>query len=57
MTENEDAAVRNTVCVVEGAGIVDVNGHYKFHDIKHDAGYYLRRGDYVGKPAKFTLYK
>jgi hypothetical protein len=57
LTENEDNAVRNTVCKVEGAGVPEVNGEYKFNSLKHDSGFYIRRADYNGKPAKFTLYK
>ena len=57
LTENEDNAVKNTICKVDGAGVPEVNGEYKFHSIKHDAGFYIRRAEYNGKAAKFTLYK
>lgn len=34
-----------------------MNGEYTFKDIKANAGYYDRIGEYHGKPARFTLYK
>lgn len=42
---------------VRDAGIVEVNGLYKFVDIMQDAGYFARESTYLGKPVRFTLYK
>jgi hypothetical protein len=49
--------VRNTVVLVSGAGVPEVNGEYQFVSIKFNAGYYGRRAMYAGKEARFTLYK
>ncbi len=43
--------------VVEGAGSQEVNGEYKFVDIKSNAGSFRRDGIFQGQPVKFTLYK
>jgi hypothetical protein len=42
---------------VEGAGTSEVNGDYRFCDIKENAGYYSRNGVMNGKQSKFTIYK
>lgn len=43
--------------VVERSGVPEVDGEYRFHDFKCNAGYFIRRGTYNQKSAKFTLYK
>ncbi len=57
LTDSEDAAVRNTIVILENAGVPEVNGEYHFVDLKNHAGYYSRTGPYREKDAKFTLYK
>eukprot|EP01038_Epipyxis_sp_PR26KG_P004500 gene4500-6357_t len=57
LTENEDQAIRNTVVIVENAGNSEVNGEYHFKDIKLNAGYYSKQGEFNGKSVRFTLYK
>lgn len=49
--------MRNSIVLVEHAGVPEVNGEYFFRDIRHNAGFYCRRGTYAGKEALFTLYK
>ncbi len=49
--------VRNTVVLVEHAGIPEVNGEYHFTDVRYNAGFYTRRGRYMHKDVQFTLYK
>lgn len=49
--------MRNSVVVVEHAGVVEVNGEYHFRDVRHNAGCYVRKGIYAGKEVMFTLYK
>lgn len=57
LTENEDSMIRSSVMVVDGAGAPEVNGTYRFKDIRCNAGYYFRVGQFEGKTANFTLYK
>ncbi len=57
LTINDDLAVRNTVVLVENAGVPEVNGEYHFSDVRFNAGYYTRRGLYNHKEVMFTLYK
>jgi len=49
--------VRNTVVLVENAGVPEVNGEYHFTDVRFNAGFYTRRGLYNNKEVQFTLYK
>jgi hypothetical protein len=57
LTDSEDTLVRNTVVVVETAGVPEVNGEYFFVDIKNNAGFYARTAVYREKEVRFTLYK
>lgn len=49
--------IRSSVIVVDGAGVPEINGTYRFKDIRCNAGYYSRVGQFEGKSANFTLYK
>lgn len=51
--------VKNTVVVVTGAGVEEVNGEYHFMEIKNNAGFYERQAPFNGSPtnSRFTLYK
>lgn len=50
--------MRNTVVILENAGVPEVNGEYNFVDLKNHAGYYSRTGVYRDNvTSKFTLYK
>ena len=58
LTENDDFQIRNHIIRVEGAGVPEVNGDYLFKDVMQNAGYYHRRGEYMGKTdVLFTMYK
>lgn len=57
-SENEEALIKETIVVVSGAGVPEVNGEYHFREFgAYGAGSYYRVGTYMGKPAYFTIYK
>lgn len=57
LTEDEYQEVRNSILILEQAGNPEVNGEYHFTSIKSNAGYYVKKGQYNGQEARFTLYK
>jgi hypothetical protein len=56
-SENDEILMRETVVVVTGAGVQEVNGEYHFRGTNYGAGSYQKIGTYMGKPACFTIYK
>ena len=56
-SENDEILMRETVVVVTGAGVPEVNGEYSFRCTIYGAGCFQKIGTYMGQPANFTIYK
>ena len=54
---NEEQVVSNVIVRLQHAGVPEVNGDYLFQSIRHDAGFYARKGTFRGQEATYTLYK
>jgi len=56
-SENEEALMKETIVIVSGAGLSEVNGEYQFNNTIYGAACFHRMGTFMGKPANFTIYK
>lgn len=43
--------------ILEQAGNPEINGEYHFVNVKCNAGFYVKKGQYQGQDVRFTLYK